>query len=189
MNTSSNLFVSAAEAYKCHLAIALLTLTSFAPLANAIPSARERYDCYRKRDNQFSFSSPTDVSNRNTLCTLKPNYSSATSKQRRTSTTGQRSTSTTRNTSRRAYRNVYRNRNNTGKKIGIGLGNFVFGSLVGSAIWGWDRGWGGWGSWGGWGDTFIDDSANIERKNKIIYFVSFLFEITRSTKDQPNPPT
>ncbi len=165
MNTSSNLFVSAAKSYKSHLAIALLTLASFAPLANAIPSNRERYDCYRKSDNQSSFGSPNDVSNSTILCTLNPNYPSATSKQRRTSNTRKPRTSTTRNTSRRAYRNVYRNRNSAGETFATGLGNFIFGAFVGSAIWPWDRGWGGsggWSSWGGWGDTFIDGSTNMD---------------------------
>ena len=166
MNTSSNLFVSAAKSYKTHLAIALLTLASFAPLANAIPSNRERYDCYRKSEKQSSFGSPNDVSSSTTLCTLNPNYRSATSKQsRRTSNTGKPRTSTTRNRSRRAYSNVYRNRNSTGATVATGLGNFIFGAFVGSAIWPWDRGWGGsggWGSWGGWGETFIDGSTNMD---------------------------
>ncbi len=34
-------------------AIALLTLVNLAPVAIAYPGNRERYDCYRKNDNQF----------------------------------------------------------------------------------------------------------------------------------------
>ena len=156
MNTSSNLFVSTAKAYKCHLAIAILALASFAPLANAIPSNRERYDCYRKSDNQFSFGSSNNVSNSTTLCTLNPNYRS------RTGVSQRRRTATRSRTSKKVYNNYYRNRrDNTGEKVAIGLGSFVFGAFVGNAIWGWGWGWGG-GGWGGWGDTFIDNSINVD---------------------------
>ena len=154
MKTTSNLLVAATKTYKYHLAIAILTIASFAPLANAIPSNRERYDCYRKSDNQFSFGSPNDVSNRTTLCTLNPNYRSG------TRNSGRSRTSVTRKRSRKTYKNVYRNRNNTGEKIAIGLGSFVFGAIVGNAIWPWGWGWGSWG--GGWGDSFIDNSTNID---------------------------
>ena len=143
MKTSSNLLVAATKTSKYHLAIALLTVASFAPLAHAVPGNRERYDCFRKSDNQFSFGSPSDVSNSSTLCTINPNYRSGTSNSSRN-----RSSSVTRKTTRKVYKNVYRNRNNTGEKVAIGLGSFVFGAIVGNAIWPW--GWGG-GSGGGVG--------------------------------------
>ena len=147
------------KSYKYHLAIAILTIASFAPLANAVPGNRERYDCYRKSNNQFSFGSPNDVSNNTTLCIPNPNYRSG------TRNSGSSRTSVNRTRTRKVYKNVYRNRNNTGAKVAIGLGSFVFGAIVGNAIWPWGWGWGGWGSWGswgGWGDAFIDNSINVD---------------------------
>ena len=113
-------------------AIALLTLVNLAPVAIAYPGNRERYDCYRKSDNQFSFGSPTNVSNRTTICTPNPNYRYQRPSRRTTPTTNRSSTS---NRSRTVYRNVYR-RDNTSEKIAIGLGSFVFGAFIGSALWG-----------------------------------------------------
>ena len=149
MKKFSNSAISAANAYKCHFAVALITLINFAPLATAYPGNRERYDCYRKRDNQFSFGSPNNVSNRTILCTLNPNYKPGrgSSQQRNTSTR-----SNTRRSYKKVYRNNYRNRNYTGERIAIGLGSFAVGVLIGDALWGW-VGWG--------GDIIIDDSINV----------------------------
>ena len=149
MKKSSNLFVSAAIAGTSHFAIALLTFIHFAPFAIAYPGNQQRYNCYRKRDNQFSFGSPSNVSNEAILCTPNPKYRSRNRSRQRSRS------STQRRTSRKVYQNTYRNRNNSSEKIAIGLGSFAFGAFVGSAFWPWD-----WG-WGGWGDIIIDDSINI----------------------------
>ena len=154
MNKSSPLVVPAA--------IALLTVGNFYPLAHAYPGNRERYDCYRKSDNQFSFGSPENASNSRVLCTPNPDYRSRPSSQRSFSPR-QRNTSNRQNVNKTVYKNVYRRGDNTGEKVAIGLGSFAFGALIGSVFSPWGWGWGGWGwggGWGGWGDTFIDNSVN-----------------------------
>ena len=154
MKKSSNLFVNGSIAYKHYLMIALLTLIHFAPLANAYPGNQQRYDCYRKRNNRYSFGSPTNVSDTRFLCIPNPHYRS------RNRPSQQQRRSTRQKTSRRYYQNNYNYgyRGDTGARFAAGLGGFVFGAFVGSALWPWGWGWG-WGGWGG--DIFIDDSINI----------------------------
>jgi hypothetical protein len=139
-------------------AIALLTIGNLIPVAHAYPGNRERYDCYRKSDNQFSFGSPENASNSRVICTPNPDYRSRPSRPR-SSSPRQRKTSTRQNVRRTVYKNVYHRADNTVEKVAIGFGSFAFGTLIGSVFspWGWGSGWSGW---GGWGDTFIDNSIN-----------------------------
>ena len=133
-------------------AIALLTIGNLIPLAHAYPGNRERYDCYRRIDNQFSFGSPENASSRRVICVRNPDYRSRPSTPRNSSTR-QRNRSTRQTVNKKVYRNVYRRRDNTGEKVAIGLGSFAFGALIGNVFSPWGWGWGSWGGWGGWGST------------------------------------
>ncbi|MEL4896407.1 hypothetical protein [Crocosphaera sp. Alani8] len=158
--------------------ITFLVLGQFTPLVMGYPGNQQRYDCYRKSNNQFAFGSPNNVSNNNILCTPNPNY------RPRNRSSQQRPSSNTRRSSRRVYQNIYqRSRNNTGEKIAIGLGSFVFGTLVGNSLsprWG----WGGWSDWDGWGDNiYIDDSVNYIDFGDINVDIGDVNELDSSIQD------
>lgn len=89
------------------VAITVISISNLTPMVLANPNNRERYDCYRKSNNQFSFGSHTDVSNISFLCTPNPHYRSPNRSNRSRRPSRPQPTS-----SRRRYRNTYSRRSN-----------------------------------------------------------------------------